>query len=157
MFATSPDRFGFMIENYKKRIEKDPDNVEIKKTMELYEEFKRVDALDTPDYSNLGYELRRSEKIVQKCKLSSKYSQNMYAALCNNLFVKDGAEWGCSWRAAGGLAAHLREQGDYVDFYCSGMADDLLVANGRVAEGVVTDEVREDIASLGWVVKSETP
>ena len=155
MFATSPDRFGFMIENYKKRLEKDPDNVEIKKTMDLYEEFKRVDMLDIQDHSNLGCELRRSEEIVQKCKSSLAYSQNVYAALCNNLFVKDGAEWGCSWRTAGGLAAHLREQGDYIDFYCSGMANDLL--NGYVAEGVVTDEVREDIASFGWIVKSETP
>ena len=57
MFATSPDRFGFMIENYKKRIEKDPDNVEIKKTMELYEEFKRVDSLDEvrEDIASLGW------------------------------------------------------------------------------------------------------
>ena len=144
-----------MIENYKKRLEKDPDNVEIKKTMDLYEEFKRVDMLDIQDHSNLGCELRRSEEIVQKCKSSLAYSQNVYAALCNNLFVKDGAEWGCSWRTAGGLAAHLREQGDYIDFYCSGMANDLL--NCYVAEGVVTDEVREDIASFGWIVKSETP
>jgi hypothetical protein len=157
MFATSPDRFGFMIENYKKRLEKDPNNVEIKKTMELYKEFKRVDALDVQDSSDLGHELRRCEEIVRKCKSSPSYNQNVYAALCNNLFVKNGAEWGCSWRAAGGLAAHLREQGDYVDFYCSGLADVLLVANGYVAEGVVTDEVREDIASLGWIVKSEMP
>ena len=90
-----------------------------------------------------------SGEIVGKCKSSLAYSQNLYAALCNNLFVKDACEWGCSWRAAGGLASQLREQGDYLDFYCSGMAH----ANGYVAEGVVTEEVRQDIASCGWIVK----
>ena len=69
---------------------------------------------------NLEADLLKTEYIVNKCKSSEVYSQNLYAALCNNRFFKDNEEWTCSWRYAGGIVADLRDVGeDYMSFYCS--------------------------------------
>jgi hypothetical protein len=51
----------------------------------------------------------------------------------------------------------MREQGDYIDWYCSGIGDglgngDLDGNKGYVSESVVTDEIREDLKQLGWIV-----
>jgi hypothetical protein len=99
---------------------------------------------------NLELDLLKSEYIVQKC-VNDNYAQNLYAALCNNRFLKNNQEWTCSWRYSGGLVADLRNLNeDYMDFYCSGMMD----KEGIVGEGTVTDEIREDLGKLGWEVKS---
>jgi len=152
MFATSPDRYSFMIEVYKRRLEKDPENVEIQKTMEFYEQCQRLDSLDDPKDNDLAYELRKCEWIIEKCKASKRYSQNLYAALCNNSFSKNGVEWSCSWRSSGGLVSNLREEGDYVDWYCSGIPldCDLPVKDGYVGEGTITKEIQKDIEIIGW-------
>jgi hypothetical protein len=100
-------------------------------------------------------------------KLSKPYAQNLYAAMCNNEFQKQDTwevltdnRWSCSWRAAGGVVATLCEQGDYMDWYCSGMggfADNqtdpasYYEETGYVKEGKVTDEIRADLLRLGWV------
>jgi hypothetical protein len=156
MFATSPDRYGFMIDLYKKRLEKNPDNLEMQKTMGFYETCRALDALDDAKENDLSCDLRRCEWIVCKCKSSKPYSQNLYAALCNNSFSKNGNKWSCSWRSSGGLVSNLREEGDYIDWYCSGMpADwDLPVKQDYVGEGVVTEEVRDDLVRLGWSLVS---
>jgi len=80
------------------------------------------------------------------------FAQELYAALCNVSWYKNGVEWGCSWRYAGGLVADLRnaqkaqDVEDYMDFYCSG------IGNGNtVGEGHVTDRVREALAKLSWI------
>jgi len=152
MFATSSDRYGFMIGLYKQRLEKNPDNLEMQKTMEFYETCRALDALDDARESDLSCDLRRCEWIVGKCKSSKSYSQNLYAALCNNSFIKNSIEWSCSWRSSGGLVSNLREEGDYIDWYCSGIPADwnLLVKDGYVGEGVATKEVLSDLESLGW-------
>lgn len=148
MYATSPDRYKFIIDNYKKRLDKDPNNVEIKKTMDFFEECAKQDQLDIPKENDMEYDLRKCEWIVKKCKSSEIYSQNLYAAICNNSFFKNSQEWGCSWRHSAGIISNLREQGDYIDWYCSG-ADQ---TNGSVEEGTVTKEIEEDLNKLGWVV-----
>lgn len=148
-YATSPDRYSFIIENYKKRLASDPDNVEIKKTLQFYEECRAQDSLDIPRQFDLEYDLRKSKKIIDKCKESETYCQNLYASLCNNIFVKEGKEWSCSWRMSGGLISNLREKGDYIDWYCSGIFSE----NNYVEEGTITKEVEDDLISMGWSSK----
>ena len=102
--------------------------------------------------ANLESDLLNSEWITNKCKTSPIYSQNLYAALCNNRFFYGDKEWTCSWRYAGGLVAGLvGEGGDYMDYYCSGIGAGH--NEGFIAESVVTDEISLDLARIGWVVK----
>ena len=111
------------------------------------------------------------EKDMETCdwfkeKLANKgYAQNVYAAMCNNRFFKisdslailTDDSWSCTWRYAGGVIARLRNRHeDYLDYYCSGMTYDLtldLPLVTYVEESVVTDEVREDILKIGWIIK----
>jgi hypothetical protein len=90
---------------------------------------------------------------VEKAKYSEVYSQNLYAALCNNRFFYGEHEWTCSWRMSGGIIADLRGCGEnYLDYYCSGIIN----LDGYVSESVVTDEIRLDLAKMGWIVKPYT-
>jgi hypothetical protein len=64
--------------------------------------------------------------------------------------------WSCSWRHSGGIVANMRQEGDYINWYCSGIGDGLGNGDpdgikGYIAEGVVTDEIKEDLKRLGWV------
>jgi hypothetical protein len=99
---------------------------------------------------NLELDLCKSDWIANKCEHSIIYSQNLYAALCNNKFYYGDEEWTCSWRFAGGLVADLRDcDEDYLDWYCSGMNN----TKGFVEESVVTDEIGLDLMKLGWTIK----
>lgn len=100
---------------------------------------------------NLEKDLLSSEWIKQKCNHSSVYSQNLYAALCNNRFFYGDEEWTCSWRYAGGIVSEINGNNDYMDFYCSGIATHI---NGFVAEGCATDEIKLDLMRLGWIIKA---
>ena len=110
-----------------------------------------------------------TEWFRTKVRSSRSYAQNLYAAMCNNEFQKQDtwevltdSRWGCSWRAAGGVVAVLRDcDEDYMDYYCSGMGGFATVdtdpasyyeENGYVKESEVTAEIREDLLRLGWVV-----
>lgn len=98
---------------------------------------------------NLESDLFNSNYIVEKCK-NTIYAQHLYAALCNNVFIKDGRQWTCSWRYSGGIIAKLRNCGeDYIDWYCSGITD----RTDLMREGCVSDEIREDLLSLGWAIE----
>jgi glucose-6-phosphate 1-dehydrogenase len=99
---------------------------------------------------NLELELMSSELIKNKCNSSETYSQNLYAALCNNRFIKNNEEWTCSWRTAGNIVSEINGRDDYMDYYCSGMWNE---ADGFVSESVVTDEIWKDLLDLGWTVK----
>lgn len=111
---------------------------------------------------NLEWDLRSTQWICDSAKSTKTYAQNLYAALCNNDFQKnevwprlENKTWGCSWRHAGGIVAHMREEGDYIDWYCSGIQgepDNDWVDLGHVPEGTVTDQIREDLFRLGWLV-----
>ena len=95
---------------------------------------------------DLEKDLYESNYIMEKAYRNQDYCQNLYAALCNNDWIKAdmlsilAAEyWHCSWRYAGGIVAELRNQNeDYIDFYCSG------------GEGIVQDDIAEDFARIGW-------
>jgi len=110
-----------------------------------------------------------TEWFRNKVKSSKSYAQNLYAAMCNNEFQKQDTwevltdnRWSCSWRASGGVVATLRDCGeDYMDYYCSGMGgfavegqdpSSYYEENHYVRESEVTDEIREDLLKLGWVV-----
>jgi len=110
---------------------------------------------------NLEYDLRSNKWICDKTKSTKTYAQNLYAALCNQEWqhndvwprLKD-KRWSCSWRYAGGIVAHMREEGDYIDWYCSGIQgepDADWVDLGHVPEGTVTDEICADLFRLGWI------
>jgi hypothetical protein len=104
--------------------------------------------------TNLEDCLKSDPTILAKAKNSVVYSQNLYAALCNNRFFYGDDEWTCSWRMSGGIVADIRDCGeDYIDWYCSGMAN----IDGYVSEGHATEEIKLDLMKLGWIVKPYEP
>jgi hypothetical protein len=164
--ATNKDRQA----NLARKIAKIPDHAQAKdELIDFYTTFqsqKEQQELD-PEWAknNLEYDLRTSDYIVDKCRTDKIYAQNIYAALCNNDFIKNEVmpilleeTWSCSWRYAGGIVADLRGEGDYLDWYCSGIRGDEEVAEffntprEHVGEGFVTDEVKEDFFKIGWIV-----
>lgn len=116
------------------------------------------------DY-NLEEDIRTCAWMLKKVQDSETYAQNLYAAMCNNVFQRNEVwprlkdeYWSCSWRSAGGIIAELRGQGDYMDWYCSGIfgvgeADSF---QGYVSESTVTDEIRQDLFAIGWMVEPYT-
>ena len=115
----------------------------------------------------LDQEIAATPELVSKIKSREDYAQNLYAAFCNMRWQKTEVMsilkdelWSVSWRAAGGVVAELRGQGDYLDWYCSGMGglawyetDDegqWLADKKYVPETTITDEIREDLRRLGW-------
>ena len=141
-------------------------------------EARRRKQEDNPEWrkDNLEYDLRSTKWICDKVKANEAYAQNLYAAMCNNEFqrnetwpVLSDQRWSCSWRYAGGIVADMREEGDYIDWYCSGIqghiSDEefsnltklqqeqfLYAKNNFVGECVVTEEVEADLLQLGWIV-----
>ena len=126
--------------------------------------------------TSLEDDLLASPMMLAKVRNSAVYSQHLYAAMCNQIFAKNevwpqlkGETWSCSWRYAGGIIADMRQQGDYLDWYCSGIKgsgltdeeynqlskpDQELYIETReyVGEGHVTDEICADLLTLGWCV-----
>ena len=173
--SKSPDRNTFQKERYLERQAekgKTPDNDEdTRAMMEYYESWdEREDAQEADpkwyEY-NLEADLRTCDWICQKVRDDDVYAQNLYAAMCNNDFIKremwpilKEQKWSCSWRYAGGIIAHMKGKGDYIDWYCSGIRDvsydeeenKLWDKRNYVSEGVVTDEIETDLYNLGWLV-----
>ena len=114
---------------------------------------------------NLEEDIRACDWMLKKVQDRETYAQNLYAAMCNNVFQRNEVwprlrdeYWSCSWRSAGGIVADLRGQGDYIDWYCSGImgvgeADSF---QGYVSESTVTDEIRQDLFAIGWTVEPYT-
>jgi hypothetical protein len=112
---------------------------------------------------NLEYDLRTTDWILDKVRADDVYAQNLYAAICNNDFqrldvypILANQVWSCSWRHAGGIISDMRESGDYIDWYCSGIFDEGQNASGKVAESDVTEEIENDLQRLGWRVVTVT-
>lgn len=165
--SKSPDRHSFQKEKYLQRqLEKDePINEDYLKMFEhIVEQDKHK--FDDPEKckDNLEYDLLTVDWILDKVRASDVYAQNLYAALSNNEFQKKelwniltDKTWSCSWRYAGGIIADMQQKGDYIDWYCSGIGDglgngDTDGTKGYVGEGVVTEEIENDLDRLGWLV-----
>ena len=119
---------------------------------------------------DMEYDLRTTNWILEKVRGSDAYAQNLYAAMCNNTFQKvevlpilKNQTWSCSWRMSGRIIADMRQKGDYLDWYCSGMGGfitdeedtDYYHSNGYVIEGKVTQEILDDLKKLKWAVVTE--
>jgi hypothetical protein len=181
---SSPERGSFHIENQIKRVEQGETTAEHAEEMiEFYKSWeerrKELEATDEWKQDNMEYDLRSTKWICDKAKASESYAQNLYAAICNNDFTKNDVipiltekRWSASWRSAGGIVANMVETGDYIDWYCSGIRGDvsdeeyhnmskkeqeryLYLKNNFVSESTVTDEIREDLLKLGWIVIDE--
>jgi hypothetical protein len=169
----SPERGTFQRESYIKRTlekGKEPrqDYIDMWKNMD--EQKEQQEQSQEWRENNLEYDLRSNPWICDKVKASEVYAQNLYAALCNQVWqrqevwqVLKNQTWSCSWRYAGGIIADMREQGDYLDWYCSGIGSHesgyglagrkpVLDDDGGdyVAEGIATEEIIEDLLKLGW-------
>lgn len=119
---------------------------------------------------NMYQDMQDCQWFKDKVRTSKSYAQNLYAAMCNMQWQKRDVMpilkdelWSCSWRSSGGKVAELRGEGDYMDWYCSGMggfaaledeteeeAQKWFAAKSFVSEGTVTDEIQADLLQLGW-------
>jgi len=170
--ASSPERHTFQKEGAIRRAEEEGEEPN-QAYIDMWEQIKIDDANKIHDpawqKNNLEYDLRSSKEMCDKVKASDNYAQNLYAAMCNMEWRKrelwnelKEENWGCSWRHAGGIIADMREEGDYINWYCSGIGNEELgngldgtipdTADGRdyVPEGVVTEEIESDLNRLGW-------
>ena len=165
--SKSPERHTFQAENYVKRCEEkgEEPNTDY---LNMYVSARQRDEENMIDpkwqKNNMEYDLRSTDWILAKVRESDTYAQNLYAAICNNDFCKremwpilKKEYWSASWRHAGGIIADMREEGDYIDWYCSGIGDglgngDTTGIKGYVSESVVTEEIKDDLYNLGWLV-----
>ena len=163
---SSPERHTFQADNYVRRCEEEgkdpnPDYLDLYKSARQQDEENMVN----PEWqkNNLEYDLRSTKWICDRAKSNKTYAQNLYAAMCNQDWQRNevwpllkGQTYSCSWRYAGGIVADMRESGDYIEWYCSGIQgepDDDWVDLGHVPEGTVTDQIRKDLFKLGWIPK----
>ena len=120
---------------------------------------------------DLVEDIYRDDEILNKIRTREDYAQNLYAAWCNMQWCKkelwptlrqdpDKDLWSASWRGAGGIIAQFRKEGDYMDWYCSGMGgvatynleegEAYMSKMKYVPEGTITDEIATDLDKLGW-------
>jgi len=166
---------------YRETLAEDPWNEDAISSIQHYEDYDIQDKLRSHDpewrKDNLEYDLRTTVWIIEKAKSDNAYAQHLYAAMCNNDFQRNdvwpiltGKTWSCSWRHAGAIVADMREQGDYMDWYCTGIQNDETIddevfqnmddhqrqeffeTKAYVSESIVTNEIREDLLKLGWIV-----
>ena len=185
IISSSPERHTFQLEGAKKRAEEDGKElpevyINMWKTAKEQDEANIVDPEWQKD--NMEYDLRSTQWIIDKTKADDVYAQHLYASMCNNDFTKNDVwpiltekKWSCSWRHAGGIIADMQEKGDYIDWYCSGIRDNKILDDDEfqaltkeqqesyiqckkyVPESCVTDEIREDLLKLGWIVVDNEP
>ena len=137
----------------------DPNPEHIKMYEAFDNEHKHRFDMQAQRENNLEWDIMTTKWFTDKVQSSDVYAQNLYAAFCNNEFQKldvvpilKNQTWSCSWRSAGGIISEIRGEGDYMDWYCSGIMSDPVEKIGYVAESVITNEIREDLKKIGWIV-----
>jgi hypothetical protein len=164
--SQSPERHTFQLETARKRAAQSGKEVP-QHWLDNMASARERDQANMADPAcaeyNLEYDLRTTDWILDKVRADEVYAQNLYAAMCNNDFqrldvypILANQVWSCSWRHAGGIISDMRESGDYIDWYCSGIAEDGQNASGKVAESDVTEEIENDLQRLGWRVVTVT-
>jgi hypothetical protein len=188
MISASPDRYTFQKQKYIEgclEAGQSLDDPEVQAMLEYYDNTKTQADQHAQDPAwqkdNLEFDLRTTDWVLDKVRDSRVYAQNLYAAMCNNTFQKQevwpilkNQRWSCSWRYAGGIVADMRGEGDYVDWYCSGIKGEDVTeqsewnmltqeqqtfhreSQAHVGEGMVTDEIREDLGRLAWTVVTDS-
>ncbi len=179
--SSSPERHTFELDAYRQRQEENGEDIS-DEYVAMLEKIRLQDRNKWQDperrVNNMEYDLVTTDWILAKTRESESYAQNLYAALCNNDFQRNDVwprisdqKWHCSWRYAGGVIADMQQKGDYIDWYCSGIrngdwqkppeevtamtpaqAEHYCELERYVSEGVITNEVREDLFRLGWLV-----
>lgn len=160
--SKSPDRGTFQLKSFLEKLKEDSSNKDAQQMVEFYNNLNHetTQKESNPDWQkdNMEYDLRTCDWILEKVRSSDTYAQNLYAAMCNRDFMKKDVfpilknqTWSCSWRYAGGIIANMRQKGDYIDWYCSSYHD-VDGSKNYVAESVVTEEIRQDLLKLGWIV-----
>jgi hypothetical protein len=176
--SKSPDRHSFQKGGYVKRMEEKGEPVS-EAYLDMFENIINAHEhkFDDPasHVNNMEYDLLTTDWILEKVRTTDSYAQNLYAAICNNDFIKmevipilrqdpDRDFWSASWRYSGGIIADMRQQGDYIDWYCSGMGglnrefegeetnEQWRARTKYVPEGCITDEIRNDLQRLGWAI-----
>ena len=180
--SRSPERHTFQKEQYIERM-KEKDEAVNEDYLAMYDSYAEQHEAKFQDpasrIENMEYDLLTTDWILEKVRESDVYAQNLYASMCNRDFIKHAVipilknqRWSCSWRYAGGIIADMRQEGDYIDWYCSGIRGDRLSTeeveklsleqqarakeyDAYVGEGVVTDEIQKDLFRLGWVVQDD--
>jgi hypothetical protein len=180
--SKSSDRHSFQKEGYVKQCEEkgeEPNQDYLDFFQKILEDHNKKFDDPATHVNNMEYDLLTTDWMLEKVRQSRSYAQNLYAAMCNNDFIKkdvwpilQNQTWSCSWRYAGGIVADMRTEGDYIDWYCSGIRDSdepdekewnswsvekqhhwKEVYSNYVGESVVTEEIRQDLARLGWLVQ----
>ena len=91
------------------------------------------------DKPELEADLMASQRIAELVK-DIRFATDLYRAMCNTDWYRNGLHWATTWRVAGGIAADLRDLNEnYLDFYCSGDESD------------VAYDVAAELAALGWI------
>jgi len=183
--SSSPERHTFQRDNYIKRCLEDGkslDDPNVRAIIDMYNSWALRDEENLTDTkwqeNNMEFDMRSSDWMVAKVRENRVYAQNLYAAMCNNEFqrlevwpiLKD-QRWSASWRYAGGIVADMRGEGDYIDWYCSGIRNLDPLEPGEwegwtqeqqthykeglafVGEGMITDEIKADLEKLGWIFR----
>lgn len=171
--SQSPERHTFQLEVARRRAAETGKEVS-EHYLDFWASAREQDQANMTDPAwaeyNLEYDLRTTDWILAKVRADDNYAQNLYAAMCNNDFqrldvypILVNQTWSASWRHAGGIVADMRQEGDYIDWYCSGIRNDgyqedldTITPDSYVSEGVVTDQIESDLQRLGWrVITSE--
>ncbi len=173
--STSPGRHSFQREKYiERQLEKnEPISQDYLKMFDqmIDDAAKKFDSKESQEHS-LEWDLLTTDWILSKVRESEIYAQHLYAALCNNSFqqqkvipILKNRHWACSWRYAGGIIADMRQEGDYIDWYCSGIRggmdlneenytqeqrERVKILDQNVSESVITAEIAQDLLKLGW-------
>jgi hypothetical protein len=172
--SKSPERHTFQKDGYVKRQEETGEPIS-EAYLDMFDNILNAHEHKFDDsqsrVNNMEYDLLTTDWILEKVRVSDSYAQNVYAAICNNEFIRldiipilKQETWGASWRYAGGIIADMQQKGDYIDWYCSGMGGlnrefegeetntQWQSRTGYVPEGCITDEIRNDLQRLGWAI-----